>query len=104
MPAKGRKQREIANDQIDRTKPAYLVIQEKCGGLSQFCKDYDYSPSTVYGWLVSGQIPSRPRQTPAGQMTHPAWILHRAKELGNRQLSAADFIEQPSAPPAAVAS
>lgn len=88
-----RKQREIANDQIDKTKPAYIVVDQICGGLTQFCRDYDYAPSTVYGWLEGGQIPSRTRQTPDGEMTHPAWILHRAKQLGNRKLKPAHFIE-----------
>lgn len=101
MKAHARKQREIANDQIDKTKPAFIVVDQMCGGLTQFCRDYDYSPSTVYGWLVSGQIPSRPRQTGLGEMTHPAWILHRAKELGNRKLKADHFIERPAMPAAA---
>jgi hypothetical protein len=94
MEANARKQREITNERIDQTKPAFIVI-DKAGGLTSFCRDYDYKTSTVYGWLESGFIPTRPRPTVAGEMSHQAWILHRSREL-KHGVKPTDFIEQPA--------
>lgn len=97
MTATQRKQREITNESIDQTKPAFKII-DRCGGLTKFCEDFDYSTSTVYGWLVSGFIPTRLRPTPDGQLSHPAWIMRRAQELKLRPpVKAADFLESPEA-------
>lgn len=95
MKANARKQREITNERIDQAKPAFIVV-DKGGGLTCFCRDYDYNTSTVYGWLQGGLIPTRPRKTPIGEMSHQAWILHRSKEL-RHGIKPTDFIEQPAA-------
>ena len=94
MASQGRKRREIISERIDQTTPAFRVV-EACGGLTAFCRDFDYGTSTVYGWLEGGFVPARPRQTPHGQLSHPAWILVRSRELGIKpRLTPAYFIEK----------
>lgn len=91
-PAAPRKQRRIISEQIDQTKPAAIIVN-KGGGLTAFATAYDYPPSTVQSWLVRGFIPSRIRETPNGEMSHHAWILHRSKEL-RHGIKPEDFIEK----------
>jgi hypothetical protein len=96
MESPARKQRKITNEQIDQNKPAFLII-DRCGGLTKFCEDFSYSASTVYGWLESGLIPAKMRQTPKGELSHQAWILVRARELGV-VIEPMDFIERVAQP------
>lgn len=62
MPIRAQKERavmkrEIRNPAIDRTRPAYLVI-ERFDSLADFCKKTGYHSSTVYDWLLKGLIPA----------------------------------------------
>lgn len=86
-----RQPRRTTSDNIDQTKPAYLIIQ-KGGGLSAFCRDYDFPTSTVHSWMLSGLIPSRTRDTPEGRISYQAWIMRRSEELGHG-IAPEDFIE-----------
>lgn len=88
-----RKQRRIISDKIDLTKPAAIIVQ-KAGGLTNFCRDYDFPLSTVQSWMVSGFIPSRRREAADGsEISYHAWILQRSAELRHK-IKPEDFIEQ----------
>lgn len=91
---KTRKPRRITSENIDETKPAAIIIA-KAGGLTNFCRDYDFATSTVHSWMLNGLIPTRKRIVPAlGEVSYHAWILHRSAELGHG-ITAGDFIEKP---------
>jgi hypothetical protein len=96
METQPRKQRRVTSERIDQSKPAFKVI-DKFGGLTRFCEENDFQPSTVHSWLVSGLIPTRKRSHPErGEISYQAWILGNAQRLGIA-LEPSDFIETPIA-------
>lgn len=54
--------RKSNSDNIDKNKPAYIIIN-KFGGLKNFCDasqkvlDKKYATSTVWSWMINGLIP-----------------------------------------------
>ena len=91
-----RKPRRITSENVDQTKPAAIVVA-KGGGLTNFCRDYDFATSTVHSWMVNGNIPTRKRSHPTmGEVSYHAFILARAKEL-NHKIRPDDFVEKPAA-------
>lgn len=67
---------------LDEKSPAVIVI-DKFGGLTAFCKWTDFSPSTVHGWMVKGLIPQE----------YWRWILDCAARAKVR-VTYKDFIDK----------
>lgn len=101
MNAPMQKPRKVS-DLIDTNAPAYRVVQ-KGGGLTKFCKDFDFSTSTVHSWLTkrngrggSGLIPSRTRYSEehGKEISYQAWIIHRGRQLDPPvEYGPEDFVE-----------
>lgn len=81
-----RKQRALSAEQIDRTKPASLIVA-KFGGLMRFCNLTGYKTSTVHGWVVRGFIPAH-----RGGVSHHAHIMKIAA-ANKIELTATDFLD-----------
>lgn len=90
MKPTARKQRAVTSKRIDQTKPAFIVIHEKFGGLTNFCRLTGYPTSTAHEWMVNGCFPAR-----RGEQSVHAHILQVASDNKIR-IRAADLIETPA--------
>lgn len=92
---KPRKQRATTSANIDTSKPAAMIVNDRFQGLSNFCALTGYATSTVFRWLERGYIPAEFRTRP-GISVH-AHIMAVA-EASNIAISPADFVLQAPAP------
>ena len=67
---------------VDHNTTAYKIIMVKFGGLGKFCELSRKATSTVWGWLLRGQIPTIQQQ----------FVLDLARKH-KIELTPADFFE-----------
>jgi hypothetical protein len=62
MSDKPKRRNRKPSAQIDTTAPASIIVNDRFGGLARFCELTGLSTSTVWGWLLSGDVP--PKRVP----------------------------------------
>lgn len=86
-----RRRRATTSSRVDKSAPAYRVVVERFGGLTNFCEQTGFNPSTVHRWLRNGFVPAKWYRD--GQ-SYPRYIMWCAR-LHEVELSAEDFLEDP---------
>ena len=83
------RRRALVADRVKQGSPAYVVIVDKFGGLTNFCNATHIKLSTAYHWLRSGLIPAK-WHSPG--RSYQRFIIEVGSQHGIR-IDPADFIE-----------